>query len=139
MRRTLTVTAVIGCASIVGILATATPALAADKGAYRDNFNGRGCDAQVYVSDTTTSGKVEAFGGFSCPSSVQLIGNVTAILYRNGKEVCSKGRHFSLASTSHAECAVTDSSGSQKWKAKLRVATPGTSGSVTITTGEITT
>jgi hypothetical protein len=139
MRRTLTATAVLGCAAIIGMTAAATPAHAVDTGAYRNNFNGRGCDAQVYVSDTTTSGKAEGFGGFSCPSSVKLIGNITVTLYRNGTKVCSNSHGYNLVSTDHAQCAVADPSGNQRWKASLKIVTPDTTGGVTITTGEIVT
>lgn len=139
IRKALTSTAVLGSAAVIGMLVAATPAHAADTGAYRDNFNGRGCDAQVYVSDTTTSGKVEAFGGFACPSRVKLIGHINVFLFKNGKQVCKNGHGYNLESTAHAQCAVTDSSGSQKWKARIQLVTPDSSGGVSLTTGEIST
>ena len=139
MRRKYIATALFGCAAAVGVIATATPAYALDAGAYRDNFNGRSCDALVYVSDTTSSGKVEAFGGFSCPSNVKLIGHLTVVLYRNGTQVCSSGHGYNLVTTDSEQCAITDNSGNQRWKARLRITTPDTTGGVNIVTGEIST
>jgi hypothetical protein len=60
-------TAAVAAVTVAGVALGAGPAHAADTGAYKNNFNGRGCDALVFVSDTTSSGKVEAFGGFNCP------------------------------------------------------------------------
>src|SRR5690348_7639118 len=91
--------AVVAAAAVAGVALAAAPAHAADTGAYKDNFNNRGCDALVYVSDTTSSGKVEAFGGFNCPQNVKIIGTAVVTLIRDSKEVCHKTVNYSLVST----------------------------------------
>jgi len=138
MLRRLGKGAAIAAVAMAGVALGAAPAHAADTGAYKDNFNGRGCDALVYVSDTTSSGKVEAFGGFNCAQSVRLIGTAVVTLIRDSKEVCHKTVNYSLVSTIDAACAVSDPGGNQKWYAKLRLVTSDTTGGVMLTTGKIT-
>jgi hypothetical protein len=110
-----------GIAAIVGATVAATPAQATDIGAYRDDYNPSGCDAMLYASDTTSSGKVEAFGGFNCPTSAKMTGSVTVKLFKNGSAVCTKSVSYNLVSTAHAECAVTDPSGNQNWKSWIQI------------------
>ncbi|SHN47204.1 hypothetical protein [Cryptosporangium aurantiacum] len=124
-------------AAILGAVFTAAPASAADAGAGQQDYNPAGCDALLYVSDTTSPGRVEGFGGFSCAQSKKMIGNMTVTLYKGGTKVCSKGVAFNKVSTSETGCSVADPSGNQSWKSHIRIV--DIYGQIYFSTGTITT
>jgi hypothetical protein len=137
------------------ILATSVPgaAHAASKFANKDGFDrSGGCDAILGVSDETTPGKVEVFGGFSCPTDSGLwnMPEVTTIrlrIFQDGQEVIQskkalkscktvKGTKWTCATDSF-ELTFPDYSSSDSFYGKMEISSFG--GSVTLTTGAITT
>ncbi|KIR63360.1 hypothetical protein TK50_21240 [Micromonospora haikouensis] len=102
----------------------------------------------MVISDVTTSGKVEAYGGFVCPTGSGLFNEpvratITLQIYRNGvsilrsqKELTFGTRPYTLASDSYS-ITYPDYSSSDRFKAWMQISS--LSGSVTLTTAEITT
>ena len=124
-----------------------SPAYAASSSASRDNF-AQHCDAQVHVSDRTAAGKVETFGGFSCPTGTGLFNEpeqatIVVMIIRNGTEVIRsyKGlatcyKPFTCSTESHS-VTYPDYSTNDRFRGRIQITS--FSGSVTLTTGEITT
>ncbi len=137
------------------VLATSLPgtAHAASQFADKDGFDrSRRCDAIVGVSDETTSGKVEVFGGFSCPSDQRLwnMPEATTIrvrIFMNGQEVIQSkktlktcktvnGLKLTCQSDSH-QVSFPDDSSNDRFYGRMEITS--FSGTVTLTTGTITT
>jgi hypothetical protein len=125
----------------------ASPAHALSAAASKDNFQG-GCDALVIVSDTTSSGNVEAFGGFSCPAGEGLWNHgvpatIKMILIQNGTEVINSVRtlptcwEFWTCRSESWQVKLPDYAGTDRFRGKMVITSLG--GSVTLTTGEIRT
>jgi hypothetical protein len=133
--RWLTALAVAG-AVVVG---AAAPASAITSSGHHDNFF-YSCDASVYISDTLigSPGKIEAWGGFSCAGHYWG-GRMTLQIFKNGQQVKEviKDVAKGAARTDHIDGWVANSSGSQRWSAKLWLFRP-MSGTTLIATGEIT-
>lgn len=131
----------IAAAAAVVTLATVglTPSLAyaASKSAGRNNFWST-CDAQVHVSDETTSGKVEVFGGWGCTVTKAFTGTLVCIIYVNGREKMRTSVDLVTASTK--DCAVTyaDHSSSDSYYGKLIVKGAGGT-NFSLSTGSIKT
>lgn len=130
----------------------ATPASAAESSAGQNGFDRTGtCDSIVGISDSTTSGKIEVFGGFSCPTSGGLLNTptVTTIrvrLFRNGTEIiqskknsatcfAKSGANWTCSTDSHS-VTYPDASSSDKFYGRLEIVS--FSGNSTVTTGTIT-
>lgn len=127
------------------------PAFAASKFASKDNFDrSRKCDAILGVSDETTSGKVEAYGGFSCPTGSGLPNTpekttIRVRLFMNGQEIvqskktsatCNTGSSFPVTcSTDSHQVTYPDYSSTDTFYAKMEIDSFG--GNVTLTTGTI--
>lgn len=124
-----------------------SPAQAASASAGKDNFAGA-CDAQVHVSDATTFGRVEGFGGFSCPTGVGLLNEpsqatITIMIFRNGVEVIRS--HYDIPTCIRPTTCSTDShsvtypdyASTDRFKSRMQITS--LSGSVTLTTAEIST
>ncbi|MER7894565.1 hypothetical protein ABTX15_32850 [Micromonospora sp. NPDC094482] len=133
----------------LGLLSFANPASAASSVASKKDFDqSRRCDANVTVSDVTTYGKVEVYGGFVCPTGSGLFNEpvratITIQIYRNGvsilrsqKELAFGTRPLTLSSDFYA-ITYPDYSSSDRFKGWMQISS--LSGSVTLTTGEITT
>ncbi|MFF0776525.1 hypothetical protein ACFYUK_47115 [Nonomuraea wenchangensis] len=98
------------------MLFSATPASAASSTAGRENFY-RNCDAVLAVSDQTTPGSVEVYGGWGCDATSYFYpGQIILSLYLNGVEVMhsekktpdlSRPQSFSHAVT-HPDYSTTD-------------------------------
>jgi len=146
-----------GLAAVVAgtVLATAVPgsALAASKFASKDSFDtSKTCDAIVGVSDETTSGKIEVFGGFSCPTGFGLanqpeVATIRVRLFENGQEVVQSKRNMPTCSTvngikktcsseSHQVTWPDDPNKSESYYGKIEIVS--FTGTVTLTTGTIT-
>jgi hypothetical protein len=140
--------------SALGIaLATVVPgqALAASKFANKNNFDTpRKCDAVVGVSDETSSGKIEVFGGFSCPTGLGLANmpekaTIRVRLFEDGQEVvqskrtmpdCNSGRLRITCSSESHQVTWPDARASAKYYGKMEIVS--FSGKVTLTTPTIT-
>jgi hypothetical protein len=140
----------------VGVtLAVAVPgtAQAASKFANKAGFDhSKRCDAIVGVSDETSSGKVEVFGGFSCPTGSGLFNQpepttIRVKIFRGNQEViqskknvasCKQvgGKWFTCSSDSH-QVTYPDATSSNTFYGQMEITS--FSGSVTLTTGKITT
>jgi hypothetical protein len=120
----------------------------ASASAGRNNFQ-RECDAQVHVSDTTSSGNVEVFGGFACPTGTGLWNHsvpstIKVIIIRNGVEIKNSTftcpsciEKFWTCSTESWQVTYPDYASTDRFKGKMVITSLG--GSVTLTTGEIRT
>ncbi len=93
---------VVGALAAALVAAAAGPAAAASSSAGRDNF-WRNCDASVTVSDATSPGDVEVYGGWACATGTHFQpSSITMILYYQGREVKrSKKSSPSLESVSN--------------------------------------
>jgi hypothetical protein len=138
------------------VLAMITPgaAYAASQFASKNNFDNtsRTCDAIVGVSDETTSGSVEVYGGFSCQTGTGLwnqpeAATIRVRLFMNGQEViqskktlatCIKvsGLKVTCSTDSH-QVTYPDNSGNQQFYGKIEIVS--FSGNATLTTPSITT
>ena len=108
------------------LLATGGPANAATASGEQLNFFNQ-CDALVYISDTLigSDGKVEAWGGWSCPTSFRFVGELSIEL-KNGNSVVKKTQKATRgASTLDVSATTTNSSGKQNWHADLKIFRPG--------------
>jgi hypothetical protein len=140
--------AVVVTTAVISLTAAASPALAASSSASRNNFQ-YDCDAQVHVSDATSYGDVEVFGGFSCPSGTGLWNHgepttIKVIIIRNGVEIQNSTRtcptciqKFYTCSTESWQTKYPDYSSTDRFRGKMIITSLG--GSVTLTTGEIRT
>ncbi|GIH07099.1 hypothetical protein Rhe02_51660 [Rhizocola hellebori] len=116
LRAAVSVAAVAMCIAVVQ-----APAMAKTASGVDENF-WAGCDASLYVSDSVigSPGKIEAWGGWSCPSPAVWGGVLTIDLYRNGTKVASQAKNYDkFAATGHGEVTATNIAGSQNWYAKL--------------------
>ena len=111
------------CATLLA--ATAGPASAKTSSGIWDDFFVQ-CDASVYVPDSLTGspGKVEAWGGYSCPTSFKFIGEIKLQL-KNGNTAVKTDQKNVNASTGDVNATVTNSSGTQNWHADLTIFRPG--------------
>lgn len=110
---------------------------AASSSAGRDNFY-HTCDAQVHVSDGTTAGKVEVFGGWGCRTDQVFVGTLVCIIYVNGAEKLRTSVDLVVASTKDCSVSYPDYSSSDSFLGKLIV--KGAGGvNFTLTTGSIRT
>src|SRR5215218_2224026 len=84
------------------ILMAASPASAATSSGVQDNFQ-FSCDASVYITDSLigSPGRIEAWGGFSCPNPQQWGGVLEVEIYRNGVKVASGIKNSDFTSTNH--------------------------------------
>lgn len=108
------------------LLATAGPAAAATASGEQENFYNQ-CDALVYISDTLigSPGKVEAWGGWSCPQSLKFVGTLKIEL-KNGNAVVKKDEKASRGdSTLDVNATTNNISGVQNWHADLKIFRPG--------------
>jgi hypothetical protein len=126
-------------------------AMAASKFANKDGFDSsKRCDAILGVSDETTSGKVEVFGGFSCPTGYGLANQpekatIRVRLFENGQEVvqskrtlkdCSKASiKKTCSSESHQVTWPDDAKKSEKYYGVMEIVS--FSGTVTLKTATI--
>jgi hypothetical protein len=128
-------------AAVAATLATVgfTPssAHAASKSVGRNNFYGT-CDAQAHVSDDTTPGKVEVFGGWGCQVGKYFSGTLVCIIYVNGVEKMRTSTDITTATTK--DCAVTylDNRSSDSYYGKMIVKGVGGT-NFTLKTGAIKT
>ncbi|WP_148427326.1 hypothetical protein [Micromonospora sp. AP08] len=134
LRRLLAAVAV-ACVVVGGFTPSSAQAASASTG--RDNFYGT-CDAQVHVSDTTTAGRVEVFGGWGCQVDKYFTGTLVCVLYLNGAEKARVATDLKTSSTEF--CAVTypDYSSTDTFYGKLIVKGAGST-NFTLTTGSIRT
>lgn len=118
-------TVAIAGATVTLMAVTAAPAAAATATGVADSFFNR-CDASVFISDTLTGsdGKVEAWGGFSCPQSLKFIGQIKIEL-KNGTKTVAKKQIAVNASTDSVSATVVNSKGKQRWHADLKIFRPG--------------
>jgi hypothetical protein len=107
------------------LLAITPPATAATAMGVLDGFFGR-CDASVYVSDSLigSPGKIEAWGGYSCPQSFKFIGEVKLVL-KNGNAVVQETQKAVNQATNDVNITVTNSPGVQNWHADMWIFRPG--------------
>lgn len=144
---TIALVAALGAAAAVGL--TSSPAFAASSTAGKNGFDRSGkCDANVAVSDVTSYGKVEVFGGFVCPTGSGLFNEPTGAtirvrMYKNGVEILQSlknvptgNKPFTISSDFHA-ITYPDYSSTDRFKGVIEISS--LSGSVKLTTGEITT
>jgi hypothetical protein len=148
MVRLMSAIAVIVTTAMISLAATTSRALAASSSAGRNNFQGQ-CDAQVHVSDATSYGDVEVFGGFSCPTGTGLWNHgvqttIKVIIIRNGVEIKNSTftcptciQKFWTCSTESWQTVYPDYSSTDRFRGKMIITSLG--GSVTLTTGEIST
>lgn len=134
-------------------LAVSVPgqAMAASKFANKDKFDtAKLCDAVVGVSDETTTGKIEVFGGFSCKTGFGLANfpektTIRVRLFKNGQELLQSkkavkncfrfdGVAHSCSSESH-QVAFPDDSTSDRYWGKMEIVS--FTGRVTLTTKAI--
>jgi hypothetical protein len=132
----------------IALVSPAGPAYAASASAGKNNFQ-RECDAQVHVSDATSSGNVEVFGGFACPTGTGLWNNgvastIKVIIIRNGVEIKNSTftcpsciEKFWTCSSESWQVTYPDYASTDRFKGKMVITSLG--GSVTLTTGEIRT
>jgi hypothetical protein len=115
---------VVGVAATM-LLATTGPAAAATASGIEDNFFNQ-CDASVYVSDSLigSSGKIEAWGGYSCPTSFKFVGQIKIEL-KNGSKVVKVDQKNVNASTGDVNATVVNKAGRQRWHADLKIFRPG--------------
>ncbi|GIH07098.1 hypothetical protein Rhe02_51650 [Rhizocola hellebori] len=72
---------------LAALVSTAMPASAVSSGNSKNNFF-RECSATVVVSDTTTPGKVEGYGGWGCAATSGFCpGYLVVTISYNGQEV----------------------------------------------------
>ncbi|WP_189082853.1 hypothetical protein, partial [Mangrovihabitans endophyticus] len=129
-----------------------SPASAASAFDSRDNWDRSGeCDAILGVSDETSDGEVEVFGGFSCPDPPGGLWNspepttIRVRLFRNGSEIIQSkksektcknvgGVAMTCRTDSHS-VSYPDYSSSDSFYGKMEIVSFG--GTVTLTTGSI--
>ncbi|XVU24082.1 hypothetical protein ACQPZJ_43735 [Actinoplanes sp. CA-054009] len=141
----------ISAAGVVAAVAMPGQALAASQFASKNGFDtSKKCDAIVGVSDETTSGKIEVYGGFSCPTGYGLANQpekatIRVRLFQNGQEVVQSKRSMpdcsgttsirkTCSSESH-QVTYPDNSGTQTFYGKIEIVS--FSGTVTLTTPTI--
>lgn len=114
----------------------ASPASAHVATGYADSFYGQ-CDGNVTISDELigSPGKIEAWGGFACPSKIPWAGQMTLQVFKNGVKV-SEVKKSANGTTDHIDATLTNSAGTQRWRAQLTLFRPGFASTI-ISTGEI--
>jgi hypothetical protein len=144
-------TVVAGLAAVM--ILPPSSAFAASKVASKDGFDNSGlCDAIVAVSDETTSGSVEVFGGFSCPTGYGLwnqpVGSTIRVkIFRNGKEIIQSKKavptctyigavRVTCSSDSH-QVKYPDYPGKDSFRGEMEIVSVG--GTVTLKTSTIKT
>ncbi|MEU8409350.1 hypothetical protein AB0C19_24405 [Micromonospora sp. NPDC048842] len=145
-RAALAVAGIVSATAAVGLIST--PAYAASSVAGKDGWDkSRNCDANVVVSDATSSGKIEVYGGFVCPTGTGIINEpqvatIRIIMFRNGDQILQSKKNvtmgkkpFSIASDSHA-ITYPDYSSSDNFYGVMEITS--LSGYVRLTTGIIT-
>jgi hypothetical protein len=108
------------------VAATALPAHADTAIGVADDFFAQ-CDANVFVSDDLigSDGKIEAWGGYSCPQSYKFTGQIKIILKDGSKRVGKPKAKGVNASTDFVGITVANKAGKQKWHADLWIFRPG--------------
>lgn len=134
--RSVVAIAMASAVTTVVVASSAVPAFAGTAIGVADNFYGD-CDASVYVSDEVvgSAGKVEAWGGYSCPSTFTYVGQLKIVLYKNGVSAGSSAKNVK-GSTDSVSTTATNTSGVQSWRADLTIFRPG-SDSVIVSTGVV--
>jgi hypothetical protein len=96
------------------------------------------CDATVILTDNLAGspGRIEAWGGWSCPNPTQWGGNLQITLYRNGAKVATTSKNFGLSVSDSVGVSVPNPSGKQNWKATIRFSAT-LSGGATVNTGTL--
>ena len=107
-------------ASTALILSVASPAAAQTAIGLKDDFF-FGCDASVYISDSLpgSPGKIEAWGGYSCPSPTKWAGSMRIKIYKGSRVVAEAAKGTGEASTDHVSVSASNASGTQEWRATL--------------------
>ncbi|GGK90759.1 hypothetical protein [Mangrovihabitans endophyticus] len=118
------VAAVAGVAT-TAVIASAQSAAAKTATGVAENFYAQ-CDASVYVSDDLigSDGKIEAWGGYTCPSSFKYHGQLTLTL-KDGTAIIGQQKKAVNDSTNHVDVTATNISGYQDWHADLQLFVPG--------------
>ncbi|MCM4083645.1 hypothetical protein [Paractinoplanes hotanensis] len=134
------------------IVSVPEAAAAASRLASEDGFDRTGaCDAIVGVSDETSSGNIEVYGGFSCPTDSGLWNTpepttIRVRLFRNGNEIIQSkknsatcftgaGVEWTCSTDSHS-VTYPDYSGNDSFYGRIEIVS--FSGNSTLTTGSIT-
>jgi hypothetical protein len=137
--------------AVLSAVALPGSAFAATESSTKNNWDrSRGCDAVVSVSDVTTSGKVEVYGGFACPSNSGLWNQpegatIRVKLFVNDQEILQSkkalktcktvsGIKWTCHSDSH-QVAITDDSGTDRFRGEMQIVS--FSGTVTLATPTI--
>jgi hypothetical protein len=153
-RRTLVRSAIAALLAGLAALVTLLPgsAHAASEFANKDGWDKSGkCDAIVGVSDETTNGTVEVYGGFSCPTGTGLWNQpekatIRVRIFQNGKEIiqskktlkdCQHLKAKVTCSSDHHEITYPDYAGTDKFHGQMEIVSFG--GTVTLTTPTIKT
>ncbi|SHN47205.1 hypothetical protein [Cryptosporangium aurantiacum] len=128
---------IVALSTVVALVLTGSGANAASSSVGKNNFYGT-CDAQAHVSDATTSGKVEVFGGWGCQVNKYFTGTLVCAIWVNGSEKFRTTKDILLASS--RDCAVTypDYSSSDSYVGKVIIKGQGGT-NFTLTTGAIRT
>ncbi|MCM4083644.1 hypothetical protein [Paractinoplanes hotanensis] len=134
-RRSATALAVAGASTTI-LAVSAAPAAAQTAAGVADNFYGS-CDASVYVSDDLTGspGKVEAWGGYTCPTSFDYVGQLRLTL-RDGTATIGTDQKAVNGPTDHVDVTADNVSGVQNWHADLWIFRPGYDPTI-VSTGEV--
>lgn len=129
----------IGIAGASGalVLIVASPAAAHTSIGDKPNFFLE-CDASVYITNELVGspGKIEAWGGFVCPSNLKWAGDLRLQILRNNAVVRNEQKHAPQSSSDHIDATYDNTVGTQNWQAKLWLNRPGFD-STLITTGVI--
>jgi hypothetical protein len=135
-RKIVAAVAVAACSAAL-VSATAVPAAAATASGVADNWIGQ-CDASVYVSDDLigSAGKIEAWGGYVCPTGYHFIGQLRITL-RKGKTTAKTYGKNVQGDSHHVDVTVPNAAGNQDWHADLWLFRPGMSDAIVVSTGVV--
>ncbi|WP_144420344.1 hypothetical protein [Micromonospora haikouensis] len=120
------------------VLFSSTPAMALSSTGFKDSFFNQ-CDANVTIDDALVGspGKIEAWGGYVCPTGSTWAGTMTITIKRNGVAVKKTDKAANgKESSDSVNAAVADDAGTQDWQATLTLFRPGFSQTL-IATGVI--
>jgi hypothetical protein len=118
-------------------VATVTPAQAAASSAGK-NTNVPTCFTSVHVSDETSPGKVEVFGGWGCAQSHVFTGTILLVIYRNGAEIMRTNTDLKVAYSNSTQIALNDDRSNDRYYGTMTIKGAGPT-NFTIRTGTITT
>ncbi len=123
-------------ASAALLVATATPAAAATAMGVADDWF-QLCDASVTVTDDLigSPGKIEAWGGYSCPTGFRFEGQMKITLKKGNTKAKEHAKNVK-GSTDHVDVTVNNAAGLQDWHADLWLFRPGMD-PVIVSTGEV--